>query len=266
MSARQLVVLGIAALAAIAALFLIRGMTSRSAPAPAAEAPIAGEQVLVAARDIQQGAALAPGDLAVRIFPKESVTPHFVRVAQQPSAQTDYVNAVTRRAFAAGEPIIMGSVIQPEGRGFMAAQLDPGYRAVSLEIKDNTAAGGYIQPNDRVDLILTQRIQVSDSTSSSNQVRSDIVLSDVRVLAIGSNTQPQTSGDSPSQTPGGFVVLELSAMDARTAMQAQQMGDVSLALRGVQVETVGMRQQGAGALSQSGGVRVHAFGTVSGGS
>lgn len=269
MSARQLIVLGIAALAAVVALFLIRSITGREATPTAAEAqPIAGEQVLVAARDIPQGAALAPSDIAVRLFPQESVTQSFVRVSQQPSAQAEYVGAVTRRAFAAGEPITLGSVVQPEGRGFMAAQLEPGYRAVAIEIKDDTAAGGFIQPNDHVDVIMTQRVQVRDG-GANEQVRSEIVLQDVRVLAIGAQTQPQTSGEAPSQTPASVAVLELTAGDARTAMLAAEMGDVSLALRGVEAETVGMRGDGrsSGSLSQSGGtVRVHQFGSVSGGS
>ena len=270
MSARQLIVLAIAAIAALGALFLIRTMSGRQATPTSVESqPVAGEQVLVAARDIPQGAALAPSDIAVRLFPQESVTQNFVRVSQQPSAQAEYVGAVTRRAFAAGEPITMGSVIQPEGRGFMAAQLEPGYRAVALEIKDTTAVGGFIQPNDRVDVIMTQRMQVRDAAGANEQVRSDVVLQDVRVLAVGAATQPQTSGEAPTQTPASVVVLELTAADARTAMLADEMGEVSLALRGVEAETVGMRgqSQSTGQLSQSGGtVRIHAFGSVAGGS
>lgn len=269
MSARQLIVLGVAALAAVVALFLIRSISGRQATPTAAETqPIAGEQVLVAARNIPQGAALAPGDIAVRIFPQESVTASFVRVSQQPSAQADYVNAVTRRAFVEGEPITVGSVIQPEGRGFMAAQLSPGYRAVAIEIQDNTAAGGFIQPNDRVDLIVTQRVQMRDGSGGGEQVRSDIVLSDVRVLAVGGTTQTQTSGEAPTQTTASVAVLELTAADARIAMLAKETGQITLALRGVEVESVGLRgSRATGALGQStGAVRVHAFGNVAGGS
>jgi len=267
MSARQLIVLAIAAIAAIGALFLIRSMSGRQATPTAADTqPIVGEQVLVAARNIPQGAALAPGDIAVRLFPQESVTASFVRVTQNPSAQAEYVGAVTRRAFAAGEPITLTSVVQPEGRGFMAAQLEPGFRAVAIEIKDNTAAGGFIQPNDRVDVIMTQRVR---GDGASDQVRSDIVLTDVRVLAVGGATQPQTAGEAPTQTAASVAVLELTAADARTVTLAEEMGDITLALRGVEVETVGARgqSQATGMLGQSGGaVRVHAFGTVLGGS
>jgi pilus assembly protein CpaB len=268
MSARQLIVLVIAAVAAIGALFLIRGIGSNRAEQTAANAePIAGEQVLVAARDIAQGAALTPSDVAVALFPQSSVSPSFIRLSQQPSAQAEFVGAVTRRAFAAGEPITTNSVVQPEGRGFMAAQLEPGFRAVAIEVDSASMAGGYIQPNDRVDVIMTQKIQVRDGSGSGEQVRSDIVLQDIRVLALGETTQTQTSGEGPEPVEANVAVLEMTAGDARTLALAEEMGEITLALRGVQAETVGMRTPNSnGSLTQqSGGVRVHAFGTVSGG-
>jgi pilus assembly protein CpaB len=268
MSARQLIVLVVAAIAAVGALLLIRGMGARQAAAPVADAAaIAGEQVLVAARDVAQGAALAPGDLAVALFPTDSVAPSFVRLSQQPSAQADFVGGVTRRAFVQGEPITASSVVQPEGRGFMAAQLEPGFRAVAIEIASETAAGGYIQVNDHVDVIVTTRIQSRDG-GSGEQVRSDVILEDVRVLALGETTQPQTSGEAPQIVQAGFAVLELSQEDSRSLALASELGTVSLALRGVQVETVGMAGESRGrALSQSSGaVLIHQFGAVSGGS
>lgn len=267
MSARQLIVLVVAAIAAIGALLLIRSMGAREAAPPEAQASnIAGEQVLVAARDVAQGAALAPSDLAVVLFPTDSVAPTFVRLSQQPSAQADMVGAVTRRAFARGEPITLGSVVQPEGRGFMAAVLAPGFRAVAVEIDSETAAGGYIQPNDHVDVIVTSRSQ--GGGNSGEQINSNIVLEDVRVLALGDTTQTQASGEAPTTIQAGVAVLELTAEDARILALAGEMGTVSLALRGVQVETVGMtgRSSGRSLSSQSGSVLIHQFGAVSGGS
>ncbi|MGE0740570.1 MAG: Flp pilus assembly protein CpaB [Hyphomonadaceae bacterium] len=266
MSARQLIVLVIAAVAAIGALLLIRGMgsTAENTSAEAVE-PIAGEQVLVAARDVPQGAALTPSDVAVALFPESSLAPSFIRLSQSPSAQADFVGAVTRRAFAQGEPITLGSVVQPEGRGFLAAQLEPGFRAVALEIDAATAAGGFIQPNDRVDVIMTQK---SQGEGGGEQIRSEIVLQDIRVLALGETTETQDEGEAPQRIEASVAVLELSQADARTLALADEMGDISLALRGVQVETVGMRGQSrgnAGLSQQNGSVRVHAFGSVSGG-
>ncbi|MGE0595005.1 MAG: Flp pilus assembly protein CpaB [Hyphomonadaceae bacterium] len=264
MSARQLIVLAVAAIAAIGALLLIRGMGSGQAEPAEATAQIGGVEVLVAARDLPQGAALAPSDLAVRVFPEDTVSSQFVSITAQPAAQSEYVGAVTRRTFVQGEPIIMGSVLQPDGRGFLAAQLDPGFRAISIEVDASTFAGGYIGPNDRVDVIMTAR----DESGGNNAMRSDIVLEDIRVLAIDDAMQPQTAGEAPTRAAAPQVaVLELSAPDARTLALADAMGDITLALRGVEMEMVGQRQPAAQrGLSQSvGPIRVHAFGTVSGG-
>ncbi len=260
MSPRQLIVLVIAAIAAVGALLLIRGF-GREAPEPEAATPSTGEQVLVAARDIGQGAALTPGDLAVASFPPETVSPGFVSVSAQPSAQTDYVGAVTRRAFVQGEPIIVSAVVQPDGRGFMAAQLDPGFRAVAIEVAPETAAGGYIQPNDRVDVIMT----VKYDEGSREIVNSRIVLEDVRVLALGPDTETQTEGEGPETIPADVAVLELTAEDARILAQADRAGEIHLALRGVQVETVGIERASSSGGLGSDSMRIHAYGTASGG-
>lgn len=267
MSPRQLIVLVIAAIAAVGALLLIRGMGSRSEEPREQASAIAGEQVLVAARDIAQGAALTPSDLAVALFPQETITPAFVRIGEQPSAQAEYVGAVSRRAFARGEPITSTSVVQADGHGFMAAQLAPGYRAVAIEVEANTAAGGFIQPNDHVDVIVTSRTN-NPGGAGGEQVDSDIVLEDIRVLAMGDHTQTQATGDKPETIAADVAVLELTAEDARTLALADELGDLSLALRGVQAETVGMRSASnrrGDVGSRGGGVRVHEFGTVSGG-
>lgn len=270
MSARQIIVLVVAGIAAIGALFLIRGMNSHPQQQAAAQSqqPIAGEQVLVAARDVQQGAMLTPGDLAVALFPTASVNGQFVKLSAQPSAQADYVGGVTRRAFVQGEPIVASAVVKPDGRGFMAAQLAPGFRAVALNIEQKNAVGGFIQPNDHVDVIVTTRTDArSDSGGSQQQTHSDIILQDIRVLAIGDKTDAQASGDHPETNDGQVAVLEMSPEDARTLEMARAAGDVSLVLRGVQAETVGLRTgRNHGGMNQAAGsVRVHAFGTVVGG-
>ncbi len=263
MSARQLIVLVIAAIAAIGALLLIRGMGGRNAAPPDANAEaVSGQQVLVAARDIQQGVALTPSDLAIAAFPEQSVSPSFITLAAQPSAQNEYVGAITRRTFVQGEPITVGAVLQPDGHGAMAAQLEPGRRAVSVEISNTTAAGGYIQPNDRVDVIMSRTVSQGNQQGGESQ----IVLQDVRVLAMGETTQPPTGSDPPAQASANLAVLELTPQEARALTMADQMGDISLALRGVQAETVGLSAPAEPISNSSGGgVRVHAFGAVAGG-
>lgn len=266
MSVRQIMVLAVAFIAAIGALVVIRGMRAEPAAPAARPAPIAGEQVLVAARDVHQGAALTAGDLAWRIFPTESVSTQFVRQSARPQATADMQGAVTRRAFLSGEPIVASDIVGPDGRGFLAAQLRPGYRAVAIEIQANAAAGGFIQPNDHVDVVVTTKAEGDNNAQSA---RSSIVLQDVRVLALDEHIQTQTTGDAPERIEARTAVLELSAQDARVMASARRMGDVSLALRGVEAEPAGFRAPSAAPTTgggDQGGVMLHSFGHVGGAS
>lgn len=261
MSARQLIVLAVAIIAAIGAIFLVRGMNTSPAPREAEAVQVPGEQVLVATRDVPQGVALSASDVTARLFPQDSVNVQFIRAAQTEAV----VGAVTRRPFLQGEPIVEGSIVMPDGRGFMAAQLEPGYRAVAVEIEDQTAAGNFIQPNDRVDVISTARLQGEGGRES---FRSTLLLADVRVLAIGEAVQPAESEEGPERVPGDVAVLELSARDAEILAQADAMGTMTLALRGVENEPPGLRapsaaRSGAPSGQSSGTVRVHAYGVVS---
>lgn len=270
MSARQLIILAVAFVAAIGALFVIRGMNQpRPEPESAEQIAINGQQVLVMTRDVPQGAALTASDMAWRLFPQESVTDQFVRQANTPEAQTQFAGAVTRRSFAAGEPVIAGSVVLPDGRGFLAAQLAPGYRATSIEIEPQSAAGGYIQPNDRVDVLVTIKTRL-EGDGAQEQVHTEVVLADVRVLALDDTVQTQATGDAPTRVTAAVAVLELSQNDSAVIASAQQRGDISLALRGVEAETANMRVPSAsphatsGERGGGGGIVVHAYGRTGG--
>lgn len=263
MSARQIIVLAVAFVAAIGALLLIRGMSQEKEPAVVEN--VAGIRVLVALADVPAGAALTGSDIGWRAFPTEAVTENFVSAETYPEGQTEFIGAVTRRAFVNGEPIILGSVMQPDGRGQMAAQLRPGYRAISVEIDPESAAGGYIQPNDRVDVLLTTRAEAN--SDGGRRVRTDVVLEDVRVMALGELTQAAAAtSDPPAPHFNKTAVLELSADDARALEMAEAMGSLSLALRGVEAEAAGLRapsaRRGSAIDYDSNNVRIHAFGRV----
>jgi pilus assembly protein CpaB len=272
MSARQLIVLGVALLAAIGALFLVNGLGRNREHQQEQVQQIPGEDVLVVTRDVNEGVPLAANDLEWRRFPQTSVAPTFIKKSSQNDAQTAMTGAITRRAFASGEPVTQGSLILPGGHGAMAAQLPPGYRAVAVEIESATAAGGYIQPNDNVDVIVTTKLQVQGADGRMrDEVRSDVILENVRVLALDDKVQTEVAAEGPAPIAAEVAVLELTAADARTLALARELGKVSLALRGVETEAPGYRapsaarrasalEQGA----QAAGVRVHAFGAVQG--
>jgi pilus assembly protein CpaB len=153
----------------------------------------------------------------------------------------------------------------------MAAILTPGYRAVSISISAQTAAAGFILPNDHVDVLATRQVQVQSADGTRNEVRSDIILQNVRILAIDQTFRPAGAGaEPPKPAVGGVATLELSARDAELLAMANKMGDLSLVLRGIEneperVNVASDERRGAAVLRQgdSGQVKVHAFGTIS---
>jgi pilus assembly protein CpaB len=267
MSMRQIIVLAVAAMAAIAALFLVRGMAAK--PKQVEITSVApGLPVLVAAKALEPGDATVPGDIVWVNFPPQAVSESFVQQASMPNATTDMVGAVARVSIAKGEPITTGKLVKPGEQGFMAAMLTPGYRAVAIPISAQTAAAGFILPNDKVDIIVTRSMPPAPG-AQGEQIRSDVVLQDVRVLAIDQKFRTETAAPAPAI--GGVATLELSPRDAETLAMAEKMGSVSLALRGIESEpdnlkVASARRHGARVLRQgleeTGQIKIHGFGVI----
>jgi pilus assembly protein CpaB len=275
MSTRQIVVLAVALIAAVAALFLVRGMATRPEAEKSATVTQAapGIPVLVAAKALDEGDSTAPGDVVWINFPQEAVSEAFIRQSDTPNATTDYVGAVARVQIAKGEPITASKLVKPGEQGFMAAMLTPGYRAVSIPITAQSAAAGFILPNDHVDVLATRRIQVQAGNGSREQVRSDVILQNVRVLAIDQKFRSETApGATPAPMTGAVATLELSPRDAEQLAMAGKMGDLALVLRGIENEPSRLRVASAlrpGArvlrqgLEETDQIKIHKFGSVS---
>ena len=120
--------------------------------------------------------------------------------------------------------------MKADGSGFMAAILPTGMRAVSTEISPETGAGGFILPNDRVDVILSERKKNPDRTGSAEVVNSEIILTNIRVLAID---QAPKEKDGQNAVVGKTVTLELKPEQTETLARARQSGTLSLALRSI---------------------------------
>jgi pilus assembly protein CpaB len=132
---------------------------------------------------------------------------------------------IARAPFIAGEPIREPKLVRADGSGFMAAILPTGMRAVSTEISAETGAGGFILPNDRVDVILTRR-----DKGGADMVNSEIILPNVRVLAID---QAPKEKEGQNALVGRTVTLELKPEQAETLARSRQAGTLSLALRSI---------------------------------
>src|SRR5215469_9356711 len=157
MNTARIVVLGIALSAGAVAAYLASSGSEGSKVAPAA--PVAQLQtvdVLVAKNDIGLGQNVKPEDLQWQTWPQATASNAFIRKTDRPDAATQLVGSIAREPLIAGEPIRDQKLVKANGSGFMAAILPSGKRGVSTEISPETGAGGFILPNDRVDVILTR--------------------------------------------------------------------------------------------------------------
>ena len=186
--------------------------------------------VLVAKGDIPMGQALAPGDVQWQTWPTSASSGNFIRKNERPQAVEDLSGWIARVPFIAGEPIREAKLVNAKGSGFMAAILPTGMRAVSTQISPETGAGGFILPNDRVDVILTRRDANADKTGAGDSRTSETVLTNIRVLAIDQNIEEK---GGQKVVVGKTATLELSPSQAETLVLSQQIGSLSLSLRSV---------------------------------
>jgi pilus assembly protein CpaB len=229
MNRARIIVLTIAIGAGGVAAYLASG--ADKAPAPAE--PVAQLQtvdVLVAKADINLGQTVTPNDMIWQSWPASTASNAFIRRSDRPDATKEITGSIARSPFIAGEPIREPKLIKSNGSGFMAAILPQGMRAISTEISPETGAGGFILPNDRVDVILTRREKNPDPKASGDLVIPEIILSNVRVLAID---QAPKEKDGQNTVVGKTVTLELKPEQTPLLAAARQAGTLSLALRSI---------------------------------
>ena len=231
MNTARIVVLAIALGAGGVAAYLASGADSNKAPPPAAVAQLPTAEVLVAKNDINLGQRLKPEDLQWQTWPASTASNSFIRRSDRPDATKELTGAIARIAMMAGEPIRDQKLVKADGSGFMAAILPTGMRAVSTEIAPETGAGGFILPNDRVDVLLTRRLKNPDPRGNMPEiVQNEIVLRNVRVLAID---QAPKEKDGQNAVIGKTVTLELKPEQNIALASARQAGTLSLALRSI---------------------------------
>ncbi|MGZ5933911.1 MAG: Flp pilus assembly protein CpaB [Rhizomicrobium sp.] len=226
MNMPRMLILAVAAIAAGAAAFLARGFlgggTSTVAARPGPP-PIATSEVLVASSAIQPGQPLNASMVRWQKWPASNIDSSFITHQAQPNIEQAVTGTVARAPIMEGEPLSDTKIVHADAAGFMAATLSPGMRAVSIPITTESGAGGFILPNDRVDIIMS--IQVSDNPRRFN---AQIVLANVRVLAVD-QTIKQDKGQQVVLAK--TATLELTPGQARNVVRAQAAGPLSLALR-----------------------------------
>jgi pilus assembly protein CpaB len=227
MNTARIVVLTIAVGAGGVAAYLASG----SDPKPSPTEPVAQLQtvdVLVAKSDIALGQPVGAADTQWQTWPAATASNSFIRRNERPDATTQIAGSIARSPFIAGEPIRELKLVRADGSGFMAAILPSGMRAVSTEISPETGAGGFILPNDRVDVILSKREKNPDRANSADLINSEIFLSNVRVLAIDQTVEEK---NGLKVVVGKTATLELKPEQSESLARARQSGTLSLALR-----------------------------------
>ncbi len=286
MKPARIIVICVAAVAAIGLALVVRAMGSPSnsptAVATAAAVPaVPMAKVLVAAKDLQPGQRLAEGDLAWKDWPAAEVNPAFITDGSTPlpaveaskpegavasvtraatdlatgGAKADYVGSVVREPILAGEPIVGRKIVRAGDSGYMAAYLEPGMRAMAIRVTVETAAGGFILPGDRVDVLLTRETtlaNVGTETAERSKFNSSTVMQNIKVLAIDQSTR---AGDDAQAVVGATATLEVGPRDAEALALAKSEGDLSLVLRSY-ADTGGPSGRVAPVARQTSAVRV----------
>lgn len=231
MAASRLIILGVAATAAGGAGWVAKNIT---APPPAQIVVEKGEpaptipltEVLVVSGDVPMGAGI--GDqLAWQEWPSAGVNEHFISRQVEPDALEKLRAGIARVPIYAGEPLRRSKLVG-EGQSFMSSILPSGRRAIATQISADTSAGGFILPNDYVDVIMTRR---SESGGASGFI-TETILKNIKVLAIDQTIQEDEEGKKVKV--GETATLELTAQQAEIITVARQMADrLTLALRSV---------------------------------
>jgi pilus assembly protein CpaB len=228
MRLRAILFAGLAIVIAFGTVQLARNWLSKERSALEAQAKVPAKPiayVMVAAKDLPTGSFLRPADLRWQAWPDDQVDQHYL--VKEKSKPEDLSGAVVRLKISAGEPVTAQRVIKPGDRGFLAAVLSPGTRAISVPVTSTSGVAGLVFPGDRVDLILSHQIKTEHDPNAAPRTASETVLSDIRVLAVDQTTNDQDNKPVLAKT----VTFEVTPKQAEAIEVASDLGKLSLSLR-----------------------------------
>ena len=213
--------------------FMAKNMFSGSA-APQAVAAVqtaqpVGPKILVATRALPVGTIIGPDSFRYQPWPKELMENAYFVEGQ--NVDINKLNGtVVRTAVSAGQPITQGALVKPGDRGFLAAALGPGMRAVTVAVSAQSGVAGFVFPGDRVDIVLTQTVDGSDGPALRT---SETIIRNVRVLATDQRTTTEDKDGNTEVKVSSNVTLEVTPRIAEKIAVAQSIGQISLSLRSI---------------------------------
>ncbi len=232
MNRLQVVALGVSAVAFGGAYFVFNSYlaSQRKAPVVVQEAPkLDLDKVLIASQDIPIGSVLTEPLVAWQDWPKAAISEQMLTKTQVPDTAAELKDTMTREGFMRGEPIRRDKLVKAGVGGYMAAVLPSAMRAVAIKIDNSgdSSAGGFILPNDHVDVVRIYRDEAGTRHKGQEVLSHQVVLSNVRVLAIGQNVQEE---NGRKVVAGGNATLELDPKQSEIVIYAQHLTGSSLHL------------------------------------
>ncbi|MCZ8020069.1 MAG: Flp pilus assembly protein CpaB [Novosphingobium sp.] len=200
-------------------------LTGGSAPkAEAAQQVPRGPKVLVAQRALPVGTIITADSVSFQQWPKEMVQDAYFIDGE--ADMNKLLGTVVRYPVTAGQPVTQGALVSPGDRGFLAAALGPGMRAVTIPVSQKTGVGGFVFPGDRVDLVLTQTVRSQGSSESLKTA--ETILRNVRVLATDQSTESETVEGKTVVRAFRTVTVEVTPKIAEKVAVAQTSGTVKV--------------------------------------
>lgn len=201
------------------------------------EREVSEVDVLTVTRDFAVGETIKADELVWAPWPKSNVVDGFFVQTTAPASIEELTGAVVKQALYKGEALLPQKVVKKGDQGLLATLMDPGMRAVSIEISAESASGGFILPNDRVDIILTYEQNADADRGIPERTIATTIVRNVRVFAIDQNFSTNEEGET--SRIGRTATLEVSPKEVELLALAQQKGDISLALRPLNQEISG---------------------------
>lgn len=228
MDKRKLMLLVGALFVAVVTALAARNLAGGSgSPQAAAAAQLeTGTKVLVAQRALPVGTIITADAIGFKAWPKEMVQDAYFLEGE--ADMSKMLGTVVRNPITAGEPITQGSLVAPGDRGFLAAALGPGMRAVTIPVSARTAVAGFVFPGDHIDLVLTQTVRGDDPQSLK---ASETIVRNLRVLATDQSATQETVEGKTQVKAFSTVTVEVTPKLAEKIAVAQTIGTLSLSLR-----------------------------------
>jgi pilus assembly protein CpaB len=234
MDVKKLALLIGALVIAVVTAIMAKNMFVGAGAQQAAAAPVAvpvGPKVLVAKKALPVGTIIDADSFAYQPWPKELMQSAYYVDGQAEGNQQTLLGTVVRYPITAGQPVTRGSLVGPQDRGFLAAALGPGMRAITVPVNASTGVAGFVFPGDHVDLVLTQQVEGGGDGPALKV--SETIVRNIRVLATDQRVTDKDKDGKIEVKTFANVTLEVTPRIAEKIAVSQSMGTLSLSLRSI---------------------------------